>query len=494
MDFGELFEANDNTDSFGSKTFIHFFDNANGGLLQTIEYHTSCSQPIQLGDVIGNATLFGYDGEDAPLVTIPQPEFVDANEVPGPETLVGTTVEFRYEVRNTGDSEISNVMLTDDRIADITFVEGDTDGDGNLDTNETWIYTASEVATGGLVTNKGTVTGVVNGNTTVAFDTANYTGIGGGGSPGPYPPTGHIGGIDLGDLTKYLFFFANGSQDANWQAATKGFAGDVVVDGIQAHERTSGHVSYGGTIYTNASTLGAWQDIVHDNPGQANAVTGQTALVADLEADLNSAFSQINALTATSGFSNRSSTSLNGLNTQNGTAETFVINITSGLNFSSKINITGDASDVYILRWDTDANPNNGYQGQVKPQSGGAINPLGGLTAGNFINVAGDINASGGGSNPSGLPQGPIDESGNLIDGGSNFSGGGFFTGYWLTTGDPTNGDTASLSNAIFTGGWYTLSDKFSMTSGTSGVHVCANPATIDSGDMGDSGSGHSDA
>ncbi len=310
VDFGELFEANDNTDSFGSKTFIHFFDNANGGLLQTIEYHTSCSQPIQLGDVIGNATLFGYDGEDAPLVTIPQPEFVDANEVPGPETLVGTTVEFRYEVRNTGDSEISNVMLTDDRIADITFVEGDTDGDGNLDTNETWIYTASEVATGGLVTNKGTVTGVVNGNTTVAFDTANYTGIGGGGSPGPYPPTGHIGGIDLGDLTKYLFFFANGSQDANWQAATKGFAGDVVVDGIQAHERTSGHVSYGGTIYTNASTLGAWQDIVHDNPGQANAVTGQTALVADLEADLNSAFSQINALTATSGFSNRSSTSL----------------------------------------------------------------------------------------------------------------------------------------------------------------------------------------
>jgi uncharacterized repeat protein (TIGR01451 family) len=115
----------------------------------------------------------------------------------------------------------------------------------------------------------------------------------------------------------------------------------------------------------------------------------------------------------------------------------------------------------------------------VKFQSGGAINPLGGLTAGNFISVAGDINASGGGSNPSGLPQGPVDESGNLINGGSNFSGGGFFTGYWLTTGDPSSGDTASLSNAIFTGGWYTLSDKFSLTSGTSGVHVCPNPETM---------------
>ncbi|MDJ0660079.1 MAG: hypothetical protein QNJ42_11405, partial [Crocosphaera sp.] len=186
VDFGELFEANEATDSFGSTTYIHFFDDANGGLLQTIEYHTSCSQPIQLADVIGNATLFGYDGENAPLVTIPEPEFVDANEAPGPETLVGTEVAFRYEVSNTGTAEITNVVLTDNRIADLTFVEGDTDGDGNLDTDETWIYSATETAGEGLITNIGTVTGLTaTGQTTIATDVANYTGVD--------APTGDIG-------------------------------------------------------------------------------------------------------------------------------------------------------------------------------------------------------------------------------------------------------------------------------------------------------------
>src|SRR5437762_5285205 len=75
-----------------------------------------------------------------------------------------------------------------------------------------------------------------------------------------------IGGVDLGNLPKYLFFFANGSQDANWQGATKGFNGDVAVNGIVASERTSGGVPYKGTIFTNDSTLGAWQNIVNQNP------------------------------------------------------------------------------------------------------------------------------------------------------------------------------------------------------------------------------------
>ena len=77
-----------------------------------------------------------------------------------------------------------------------------------------------------------------------------------------------------------------------------------------------------------------------------------------------------------------------------------MINVRSGFQVTSKINITGDANDVFILRWDTDANPAKGYQGQVKFQSGGAIVPLGGLTANNFVHVAGDFSASGGGGNP----------------------------------------------------------------------------------------------
>jgi hypothetical protein len=308
----------------------------------------------------------------------------------------------------------------------------------------------------------------------------------------PTGPTNRviIGGIDLGALPKCLFFFADGSQDANWQGATKGFVGDVVVDGILAQERTSGAVPYAGTIFTNDTTLSAWQKIVDQNFGQAFASTvitdpGNTTLVSNLKDDLLYAFAQINGLAPTPGFESRSAQSLDGLDTTNSIAETIVINVTSGFKVSSQIYIMGDPDDVFVLRWDTDADATNGYQGQVKFQSGGAIVPLGNLTANNFIHVAGDINASGGGSNPSlPYPQGPRldDGTGALINGAKDFSGGGFFTGYWLTTGAPTNiydavnqiyyGKTQSLSNAIFVGGWYTLTDKFSMTSGTSGVHV----------------------
>ncbi len=296
-----------------------------------------------------------------------------------------------------------------------------------------------------------------------------------------------LGGVNMGNLTDYLFVYTNGSVDANWQGATSGFVGNVAINGISARERTSGAVPYAGTIYTNDVTLGAWQAIVDQNaapnviPSQAFSSTGQTTLITNLTADLNNAFSQINALIPTTGYTSVSSASLNGLNTQNGVAETFVINITSGLQVSTQINITGDPGDIFILRWDSDGNPNNGYQGQTKFQSGGAIVPKGGLKPTNFINVAGDIASSGGGSNPpSPYPQGPRlnDGTGSLITNGTNYNGGGFFTGYWLTTGDPATGQTSSLSNATFVGGWYSTTNKFSMTSGTRGVYVTP-PTTL---------------
>lgn len=289
-----------------------------------------------------------------------------------------------------------------------------------------------------------------------------------------------IGGVHMGDLMEQLLVFTDGSEDANWQGATKGFAGDVAVRGLRARERTSGGVPFGGTIYSDDTTLGAWQDIVDQNPGQASGSTGEFARINQLSGDLRNAFAQIDALAPTAGFESRSAESLDGLNSENRIPEVFVINVTSGLKVSSQIHITGDATDAFFLRWDEDGDPTNGYQGQVKFQSGGAIVPGGGLTPGNFVHVAGDINASGGGSTPAApFPQGPRegDGQGVLIDGGRDFSGGGFFTGFWLTTGDPDGGDTASLSNGIFVGGWYTSSDKFSLTSGTSGVHVSPNPA-----------------
>jgi hypothetical protein len=113
---------------------------------------------------------------------------------------------------------------------------------------------------------------------------------------------GVIGGVDLSGLANnYLFFFGNGSQDANWQGATKGFAGNVALDGILASERTSGSVPYAGTIVTNDSTLSAWQSIVNQNPGQAFASLGNTTLVSTFKTTLVNAIKQINALAATPG-------------------------------------------------------------------------------------------------------------------------------------------------------------------------------------------------
>jgi prepilin-type N-terminal cleavage/methylation domain-containing protein len=301
---------------------------------------------------------------------------------------------------------------------------------------------------------------------------------------GACPVMGPLAGINLGNLPHYLHVFTDGRLDANWQSASKGFAGDVAVKGTLAKERTSGSFGFAGTIYTDDASLSSWQNIVGQkgNAGQAFAALNATSRISGLEANLAAAFAQINALPATAGFASVSSTSLNGLNRQNGIAERIVINVTSGFGVSTKINITGDASDVFILRWDTDANPANGYQGSVKFESGGAFVPLGGLTPGNFIHVAGDINSSGGGANPAPpYPQGPRKNNGlgDLINGASNFSGGGFFTGYWLTTGDPSKWETSPHSNGIFVGGWYSSTRKFSMTGGTSGVHVCPNPAAI---------------
>jgi choice-of-anchor A domain-containing protein len=297
------------------------------------------------------------------------------------------------------------------------------------------------------------------------------------------PPTNcPVGTVSLGNLTDNFMVFTDANVDANWQGTSKGFVGDVVIDGIQANERTSGTVPYAGILSTNNSTLSAWQNIVDANAGQAFASLNQTSKVAALTADLESAFTQINSLPATTGYTAINAVTLNGLNTQNNIGETFVINVTTGFTISSQINITGDANDVFILRWDTDANFADGYEGQVRFQSGGAIVPLGALTAANFIHVAGDIGASGGGSNPPApYPQGPRfnNGTGSLVSGGSNFSGGGFFTGYWLTTGTPTitgsgqpYGATSSLSNLIFVGGWYSKTNQFSITSGTSGVYV----------------------
>lgn len=103
----------------------------------------------------------------------------------GPTVLVGTLVTFTYRVTNTGNIPLSTVRVSDDNgtannTADdffATFVSGDTDGDNALDLTETWIYTATRVATAGTHINRATATGLGNNTTVNDPSVSNHNGI-----------------------------------------------------------------------------------------------------------------------------------------------------------------------------------------------------------------------------------------------------------------------------------------------------------------------------
>ena len=71
----------------------------------------------------------------------------------------GETVTYTYTVTNTGDTTLNDVTVTDDKCAPVTYQSGDTNGDGKLQTSETWTYTCSQpisVATTNVATSTGT--------------------------------------------------------------------------------------------------------------------------------------------------------------------------------------------------------------------------------------------------------------------------------------------------------------------------------------------------
>jgi uncharacterized repeat protein (TIGR01451 family) len=60
----------------------------------------------------------------------------------------GGTITYTYIVTNPGDVPLSNVSVTDDRIEYVAYQSGDTNEDGRLGTDETWVFTATYYVTG----------------------------------------------------------------------------------------------------------------------------------------------------------------------------------------------------------------------------------------------------------------------------------------------------------------------------------------------------------
>jgi len=87
------FEVTFNDNEFKSNSFVRITDGS--GNTELNEFHTSCSQPLAVGDVFGSLTVAALDGQDG-----------------------GVDVTYQYVVTNNGDP-VSNIFVTDDPLGSI---------------------------------------------------------------------------------------------------------------------------------------------------------------------------------------------------------------------------------------------------------------------------------------------------------------------------------------------------------------------------------------
>ncbi len=80
-----------------SDTAIRIID-AHGELVQEIWLHTSCSQPLNLGDIFGSLEVYGIDTKASPAVALAQ------------------EVEYTYTITNNSEGSATDVMVVDDKL------------------------------------------------------------------------------------------------------------------------------------------------------------------------------------------------------------------------------------------------------------------------------------------------------------------------------------------------------------------------------------------
>jgi len=82
-----------------------------------------------------------YDESDTASVFVNPSISIDKSVDCG-VVCAGEDVEYTYEVTNTGDCSLTDVVVTDDKIPNVEYQSGDLDSDGWLDLGEIWIYSA----------------------------------------------------------------------------------------------------------------------------------------------------------------------------------------------------------------------------------------------------------------------------------------------------------------------------------------------------------------
>ncbi len=118
--------------TFKADSYVEIKDN--NGVKELNRIHTSCSQPLKVGDVFGSLELVAFNGQTA-----------------------GNEVIYTYTLTNNGDA-LTNVTLSDDKLGNDII-----DPPANLDSGETKTFEVIVELTGSVI-NTATATGYLFGN------------------------------------------------------------------------------------------------------------------------------------------------------------------------------------------------------------------------------------------------------------------------------------------------------------------------------------------
>jgi hypothetical protein len=125
----------------------------NGAAVTAIYTDESITLPVS------DTAADGYFGVQPQIALTKLTNGSDNNGPTGPELTVGSAVTWTYQVKNTGNVAITDVVVKDSDLSIAPVYQSGDDGNAVLDPGETWTYTAEGVAVEGQYFNTGTATG-----------------------------------------------------------------------------------------------------------------------------------------------------------------------------------------------------------------------------------------------------------------------------------------------------------------------------------------------
>ena len=150
------------TDTFaGGATLVSGDTNTNGILETTETWVYSADYTVTQADLNAGAPLVNVATVDTDQTAL-QPDDATSTVAQNPSLTIvksltnaddavvdtaGEIIEYTITVDNTGNVDLTNVVLTDTFAGGATLVSGDTNTNGILETTETWVYSADYTVT-----------------------------------------------------------------------------------------------------------------------------------------------------------------------------------------------------------------------------------------------------------------------------------------------------------------------------------------------------------